>query len=119
MSTATAAAATRIAGFERFAQGELEQRAARLVAAMGVGDLAGLGAEGAEAGPVRGGEASGGGGDEAGGGDGLVRGRAGGFGSIDETEGHVSVHRRRSKIPEGRPGIHKSGDGRTGRASSR
>ena len=95
MSTAAAAAASRTAELERLAQGELEQRAARLVAAMGIGDLAGLGAEGAEPGPVGGGEACGGGGDQAGGGDGLVRGRAGGFGSIDETEGHVSVHRPR------------------------
>jgi hypothetical protein len=29
-----------------------------------------------------------------------VRGRAGGFGGIDETEGHVSVHRRPPEIPE-------------------
>ena len=90
-------------GARALAQGELEERAARLVAAVGIGDLAGLGAEGAEPGPVGGGEACGGGGDQAGGGDGLVRGRAGGFGSIDETEGHVSVHRPAPKIPEDGP----------------
>ena len=95
MSTAAAAAATRTAALEPLLRRELEERAARLVAAVGIGDLAGLGADGAEPGPVAGGKAGGGGGDQAGGGDGLVRGRAGGFGGIDETEGHVSVHRRR------------------------
>ena len=79
---------------ERFAQPSLQQRAARLVAAVGIGDLAGLGDDRAVAGPVAGGEAGWPRRDEAGGGDGLVRGRAGGFGGIDETEGHVLVHRR-------------------------
>ena len=82
------------------AQAELEQRAARLVAAMGIGDLAGLGDDRAVAGPVAGGQASGRGGDEAGGGDGLVRGRAGGCRGIDETEGHECVDRRRPANPE-------------------
>ena len=65
---------------------------------MGIGDLAGLGDDGAVAGPVVGREARGRGGDEAGGGDGLVRGRAGGFRGIDETEGHSAFIGGASKI---------------------
>jgi hypothetical protein len=43
-----------------------------------------------------------------------VRGRAGGFGCIDETEGHVSVHRRAPRIPEDGPTYTKVGmDART------
>jgi hypothetical protein len=101
-------------GVRALAEGELDQGPARLVAAMGIGDLVGLGGHRAVAGPVAGGQARGGGGDEAVGGDGLVRGRAGGFGGIDETEGHVPVHRRGPEIPEGGPSYTKVGmDGGT------
>ena len=101
----------RAAASEPLAQAELQERAARLVAAVGVGDLAGLGDDRAIAGPVAGGQAGGRGRDEAGGGDGLGRGRAGGFGGIDETEGHGCVHRRGPGNPEAAYALHRSGDG--------
>jgi hypothetical protein len=82
------------------AEAELQQCATCLVAAMGIGDLTGLGGHGPIAGPVARGQARGCGGDQAGGGDSLVRGRAGGFRGIDETEGHECVHRRAPGNPE-------------------